>query len=93
MLKDDGLTNYRCKTRPELTRAHDLSRLKWRREYNRNFAWGKYTLKFLDECSFERVFGQKLEWAFRYNYGKWKLNIIHESATRKGPVQMIWGAI
>jgi transposase len=50
MLKRRGLTNFKAKKRPKLTRARALARLRFCREY-RNFPWNRRILKFSDECS------------------------------------------
>jgi transposase len=52
-LKDEGLTKYRCKKRPKLTRGHALLRLQFARKY-RHFNFKRRTIKFSDECTIER---------------------------------------
>jgi transposase len=91
-LKRRGLTNFRCKKRPKLTRGHALRRLKFCRQY-RNFPWARRTLKFSDECSVEKGSGHNQEWCFRFPWEKWKPEMISALPTSRKPAQMVWGAI
>jgi transposase len=92
VLKKRGLTNYRCKTRPKLTRGRALARLKFCREY-RSFPWQRRTLKFSDKCSIQKGSGHNTEWCFRYPDEKWTPSMITEHSTSRAPAQMVWGAI
>jgi transposase len=92
MLKRQGLTNYKAKKRPKLTRARALARLRFCREY-RNFPWSQRILKFSDECSLQKGSGQNQEWVFCHKDEKWKPSMITEESTSQKPAQMVWGAI
>jgi transposase len=65
VLKGEGLTNHRCKKRPKLNTRHAAKRLQFVRQY-RQFAWGRRTLKFSDECSVQKGAGANQEWCFRF---------------------------
>ena len=91
-LKVSGLTNYRCKKRPKLSRGHALLRLKFCREY-RHYPWKRRPLKFSDECSLQKGSGHTQEWCFRYAYEKWDHGMITEASPSRPPAQMVWGAI
>ena len=75
LLKEKGLTNYRCKKRPKFNTGHAALRLKFSREY-RHFNWERRTVKFSDECSVERGSGQNAKWCFRYPNKKWNKEMI-----------------
>jgi transposase len=60
VLKGFGLSNFRCKKRPKLNKAHAAKRLQFCRQY-RTFQWSRRTLKFSDECSFQKCSGQTQE--------------------------------
>jgi transposase len=92
VLKVEGLTNHRCKKRPKLNAGHAAKRLQFARQY-RQFAWGRRTLKFSDECSIQKGAGANQEWCFRFPWEKWKKEMISESSTSRKPAQMVWGAI
>jgi transposase len=92
VLKGKGLTNYRCKKRPKLNARHAAKRLQFARQY-RQFAWGRRTLKFSDECSIQKGAGANQEWCFRFPWEKWKPEMISEHGTSRKPAQMVWASI
>ncbi|KAI1518219.1 Transposase [Pyrenophora tritici-repentis] len=92
VLKGEGLTNHRCKKRPKLNRGHAAKRLQFARQY-RQFAWGRRTLKFSDECLVQKGSGANQEWCFRFPWEKWKPEMILEYGTSRKPAQMVWASI
>jgi transposase len=92
VLKRLGLSNYRAKKRPKLTRRHALARLRFCRTWI-NFPWHRRTLKFSDECTVEKGTGQDQEWVFRFLWETWNINMIQTFGTGKRPSQMVWGCI
>jgi transposase len=92
VLKGLGLTNFRCKKRPKLTRGYALARLRFCRTWI-NFPWHRRTLKFSDDCTIEKGTGQNTEWVFRFPWETWNLNMIQTYGTGKRPSQMVWGCI
>ena len=91
-LKVSGLTNYRCKIRPKLSRGHALLRLKFCRKY-RHYPWRRRLLKFSDECLLQKGSGHTQEWCFRYPHEKWDHDMITEASPSRPPAQMVWGSI
>jgi hypothetical protein len=91
-LKERGLTNYRCKKRPELNRGHALKRLQFCKRY-RTFKWSRRTLKFSDEYSVQKSAGHNQEWCFRYKWEKWKREMISEIGASCKPTQMVWASV
>lgn len=91
-LKRQGLTKSPCKKRPKLNRSHALRRLKFCREYSQ-FPWHRRTLRFSDECSFQKGSGQNQEWVFRNSQEKWKAIMLQTYGCGKKVAQMVWGSI
>ncbi|OCK90310.1 uncharacterized protein K441DRAFT_580150, partial [Cenococcum geophilum 1.58] len=56
LLKEKGLTNYRCKKRPKFSVGYTALRLRFLREY-RHFNWECRTVKFSNKCLVERGSG------------------------------------
>ena len=59
-LKDKGLTKYRYKKWPKLTRGHALLRLKFACKYY-YFNFKRRTIKFSNKCIIKRGQGQDIE--------------------------------
>ncbi|KAG9381474.1 hypothetical protein A1F94_007128 [Pyrenophora tritici-repentis] len=78
--------------RPKLNRGHAAKRLQFARQY-RQFAWGRRTLKFSDECLVQKGSGANQEWCFRFPWEKWKPEMILEYGTSRKPAQMVWASI
>jgi transposase len=91
-LKERGLTNCRCKKRPNLTLGHALKRLQFCKQY-RMFPWLRCTLKFSDKCSVQKGSGSNQEWCFCFPWEKWKREMITEVSTSGKPSQMVWASI
>lgn len=92
VLKRRGLTNYRCKTRPKLTAKHARERNKFSKLW-RHFPWLRRTLKFSDECSIQKGSRANTEWCFRFEWEKWKKEMITEALTDGKPAQMVWACV
>jgi hypothetical protein len=92
ILKRHGITNWRCKRRPELTEAHAAKRLAWciAHRYWRKEEWG--FVVWSDECSVERGRGKRDEWVFRTPAQKWDRNMVQTYGTNKNMKTMVWGA-
>nr|POE60622.1 transposable element tcb2 transposase [Quercus suber] len=90
ILKENGITNWRCKRRPHLTQAHATARLNWAL-LNQQTDWLQWL--FSDECSVEKGVGKRVEWAFGYPSEKWeKKHITTYSKGKQGSV-MVWACI
>jgi transposase len=92
VLKGLGLTKYRAKKRPKLTRGHSLARLRFCRTWT-NFPCHRRTIKFSDECTVEKGTGQNQEWVFRFLWETWNINMIQTYGTGKRPSQMVRACI
>jgi transposase len=84
VLKGLGLTKYRAKKHPKLTRGHALARLRFCRTWT-NFPWHRRTIKFSDKCTIEKGIGQNQEWVFSYPWETWNINMIQTYGTGKRP--------
>jgi transposase len=91
-LRRRRLINYRAKVRPQLNRIHAYGRRVFCRSW-RHFPWRRRTVKFSDECSFQKGSGKNTEWVFRFSWEKWKREMITESSTSRKPAQMVWACI
>jgi hypothetical protein len=92
ILKRHGITNWRCKRRPELTEAHAAKRLAWCLKYKdwRVEEWGM--ICWSDECSCERGRGKRGEWCFRTPLQKWEPRMVQTYGTNKNMKIMVWDA-
>jgi hypothetical protein len=88
-LKRHGITNWRAKQRPKLTRAHALLCPNWCKEHRRT-PWKK--AHFSDECSYERGSGKNRTWVFRTSLHAWDHDKIDEKKKGKDLTQMVWAA-
>ena len=76
VLKEHGITNWRCKRRPFLTQKHADQRLAWCLR-NRHLTWEEWGMyMWSDECSVERGRGKAQEWCFRIVAQKWDPEMI-----------------
>jgi hypothetical protein len=90
--KRHGITNWRCKKRPELTEEHALKRLAWCLAHKgwTDEEWG--LVCWSDECSVERGRGKRAEWCFRTSAQKWNREMVQTYGTNKNMKVMVWGA-
>jgi transposase len=92
ILRLAGISNWRAKKRPFLTKIHAAKRLAWclaRRHWNKE-TWGMVVWS--DECSVERGRGKKTEWVFRTPPQKWNPEMIQTYDAHKNMKVMVWGA-
>ena len=89
ILKKRGLTNWRAKKRPKLSREDAEKRLEFARNM-RSFNWRKVI--FSDECSVERGAGKDAVWVFRHDQEKWNPEMIEPKDKRHEIRQMVWAS-
>jgi transposase len=92
ILKDHGLTNWRKRKRPALTKANARERLLFCRRYRRWRSRGWKRVIWSDECSAERGKGKKPEWVFRTPRQKWDKEMIQPVKKGKDVSVMVWAA-
>jgi DDE superfamily endonuclease/Transposase len=92
ILRDAGISNWRCKKRPFLTEEHARNRLAWVSE---RIDWSEewHSIIFSDECSLERGSGKRGKWCWRTPQQKWSRDFVDPQKTGKDISVMIWGAI
>jgi transposase len=90
--KRHGITNWKCKKRPELIEEHALKRLAWCLAHRgwTDEEWG--LVCWSDECSVERGRGKRAEWCFRTSAQKWDRVMVQTYGTSKNMKTMVWGA-
>lgn len=76
ILKRYGITNWRCKKRPELIEVYAAKCLAWCIAYKgwTMEEWGMVVWS--DECSVERGRGKRQEWVFCIVSQKWDRNMV-----------------
>jgi len=92
ILKEQGITNWRKKKRPALTKENARERLLFCRKYK---AWSADDWKkviWSDECSVERGTGKQQRWVFRTPQQKWDQHMIEPVKKGKDISVMIWAA-
>jgi hypothetical protein len=91
ILKEHGITNWRCKKRPFLTEKAAAARYAWCKERRLWTAeeWGLFMWS--DECSVERGRGKDQEWCFRTPAQKWHPEMVTTYNCGKDIKVMVWG--
>ena len=91
ILASHGITNWRCKKRPNLTKTAVKKRYAWAklRLHWTAEEWG--LIMWSDECSVERGAGKEQEWCFRTPAQKWERKMIQTYKCGKDIRVMVWG--
>jgi len=76
VLKEHGISNWRCKKRPKITPEVARKRLAFAKAHV-NWTLDQWlSVIWSDECSVQRGSGKKIEWCFRTPSQKWNKEFI-----------------
>lgn len=88
----EGYHKFRSRRRPKTNKDTARQRLDLADEWT-GVGFGRYTIRFSDECSVARGSGHHTPWVWRLPEDKWSHNMIEEVTTARQPARMVWASI